>query len=422
MTSTQIILFFEILKRCIVPNFLQHTQISDTDEIFNNCGVPIWYEDASELYSELTHIENTFGSIPQYIKYHPHIIPQLIDTIKIIEVNNDALSFFNAEKKELCQGIRNYFNNETYNRFFQMIMHLYAGNLSYTYITSKFSKKGRKFITQVTVTIPEKYRHNWSRMIVTEMDVSHFIKSEVQLKRKLESYEQIIDNKNNFASIVSHELKNPFNTILGFSDLLLANFKSLSSKKIFEFIQYIHESAHQSYQLFDNLLEWTSSNIFQASRRFCVVQDIVDDVLNTVKMACVSKEILIEKSIPEEQRVFADVNMLSFVLRNVITNSIKFSYSKSSISITSYTRDAQVYIEVEDSGIGMDADTQGSLFVDDDAVQSRKGVCDESGTGIGLQLCKRFMEKQSGKIIFDTRPHKGTKVTLILPEKERIYV
>jgi len=405
-----------------VPNFPQRTQISDTDEIFNNCGVPIWYEDASELYSELTRIENTFGSISQYMKYHPHIIPQLIDTIKIIEVNNDALSFFNVEKKDLCQGIRNYFNNETYNRFFQMIMHLYAGNLSYTYITTKFSKKGKKFITQVIVTIPEKYRHNWSRMIVTEMDVSHFIKSEVQLKRKLESYEQIIDNKNNFASIVSHELKNPFNTILGFSDLLLANFTTLSSDKLFEFIQYIHESAHQSYQLFDNLLEWTSGNVFHVSSDLIALRDCIDEVLNTVKMACVSKEIVIEKRIPDEQKVYADINMLSFVLRNVITNSIKFSYSKSSILITSYTRNAQVYIEIEDSGIGMDADTQGSLFADDNAVESRKGVCNESGTGIGLQLCKRFMEKQSGKIIFDTHIHKGTKVTLILPEKERIYV
>ncbi|MFO7868593.1 MAG: HAMP domain-containing sensor histidine kinase [Bacteroidales bacterium] len=392
-----------------------HTQTIDTTEICNNCGVPIWYEDASELYAELSRIENTFGSIEKYITYHPHIIPALIDRIKVIDVNNEAMTFFEAEKRELCKGIRHFFANETYSRFFQMIMHLYAGNLSYTYITSKYSTKGQKFITQITVTIPEKYKDNWTRMIVTEVDVSHFLKREVKAKREFELQKREADNYKKFASIVSHELKNPFNTLMGFSEILLTKFNSLSQDKMLEYIQYIHESAHQSYQLFNNVLDWTKNTHDTQSPMSVSLSEIVAGVLELVQAACFTKHIHIFTDIDANLFIYVNPHTLAFVLRNVITNAIKFSYPDSEISITAEAANGYVYIQVLDFGIGMNQPSQSN------SESVHTAVNNDTGTGIGLQLSTKFIEQQGGYITFDSEQDCGTCVTIVLPEKEHTH-
>src|SRR5690606_18857886 len=138
-----------------VKNMFQ-TQTSTAVDFFENAGIAIWHEDASALYVALCNIAHEHGSIAVYLQQNPHELPRLLDLIQIIDINEAAVRLFKAANKaELRAGIRGFFMKESYFDFFKMIVHLFAGNTSYTYSSSKLTKNGHKCITQVTVTIPE---------------------------------------------------------------------------------------------------------------------------------------------------------------------------------------------------------------------------------------------------------------------------
>ena len=402
-----------------VKNMFQ-AQTSTAVDFFENSGVAIWHEDASSLYVALCDIAREHGSIAIYLQQNPHELPRLIDLIQIIDVNDAAVSLFHAaNKKELLTGIRDFFMKESYFDFFKMIVHLFAGNTSYTYSSSKLTKNGHKCITQITVTIPESSISTWDHMIVSEVDITHFIKREVRLKRSLEKVDAALDSKEKLLSIIAHDLKNPFNNILGFSELILKKYDSLQSDTIYEYLQYIHESACQSYHLLTNLLQWGTCNNLSATATIesCSIIAIVQEVVELVKTSCISKEIEVKTDILEEHIAYADYYMTSFVVRNVVTNAIKFSHARSYIFIRSYVQDNFLHIEVRDTGIGMDTHVQGSLF-STEVTKSRPGTHNELGTGIGLILCKEFIEKQAGKLLVETIEGHGTTVTIVLPMKK----
>lgn len=397
--------------------FLQQEHAIKSVDLFENCGVAMWHENASALYAALCHIQETYGSVGMYLQQNPQELPRLIDLITIVNVNSHAVSLFKAQnKEELCSGIRGFFMKESYFDFFKMLVHLFAGHSSYTYTSSKMTKYGHKTITRVTVSVPEDYKNSWEHMFVSEVDIASFVKREVSLKRKIEKAEIMLESKEKLLSIIAHDLKNPFNNILGFSELILQKFDSINPNNIQEYLQYIHESACHSYHLLSNLLQWggTKQLVSSAQIEKICVYGIIHEVIDLVKSACITKEIEVKTNISEDHYAFADYNMTSFVIRNVVTNAIKFSFAKSYIYIRTYTQNNLLHIEVRDFGIGMDTHIQGSLFCVETA-QPRAGTCNELGTGIGLILCKEFIEKQSGSLTIDAEEGAGTIVTVSLP-------
>ncbi|HON53572.1 MAG TPA: histidine kinase dimerization/phospho-acceptor domain-containing protein [Bacteroidales bacterium] len=235
------------------------SQIHSQFEIFNNLPVAVWVENASMLYRELQKISVSYnGTIQQFLERNPHELPRLIDLIQIIDVNDFAVSLYKAShKNQLIKGIRNFFIKESFHDFTKMLVSLYAGSTEYSYTSSKITVSGHKVITQVTVKIPQHALHDWSQMIVTETDISQFIKREVALKIQSDKIKQDNTNKEKILSIIAHDLKNPFNTILGFSELLLTKFNTFTQEQVSDFLKYIHESANQSYHLLSNLLNWS---------------------------------------------------------------------------------------------------------------------------------------------------------------------
>jgi len=397
---------------------------SDTD-IFNNLPVAIWIEDASMLYRELQRISQSYnGTIQQFLERNPHEIPRLIDTIRIIDINDYAVTLYKANhKQQLIKGIRNFFIKESFHDFTKMLVSLCAGNTEYTYTSSKITVTGYKIITQITVKIPEEARYNWAKMIVTETDISQFIKREVALKIQTEKAQTDNDNKDKILSIIAHDLKNPFNTILGFSELLLTKFNSFTQDQVNEFLQYIHESAHHSYHLLANLLNWSKMQQSGVNKNLQLfhLEPLVTNISQLIHTSCVSKNISIHQRIAKDIEVYADINMLAFVIRNVLTNAIKFSYKNSDIFIHASLVNKEVILEITDEGVGMDNDTQLQLF-DPEKITSRKGTANECGTGIGLMLSKEFIEKQNGSLELESEIGKGTKVTIRIPCEKKQYL
>lgn len=402
---------------------LQETELSiDT---FNNVNIALWVEDASNLYKELCKINATYnGTLTEFLERNPHEIPRLLDLIKILDVNDYAVSLYKAPNKTvLLQGIRNYFIKESFQDFVKMILSLFSGNHEYTYTSSKITINGCKIITQVTVKIPLEARNNWSQMIVSEFEISNFIKQEVSLKIQSEKAIQETKNKEKILSIIAHDLKNPFNTILGFSDLLLSKFHSTSDDQKQEFIKYIHESAHQSYQLLSNLLTWGKMEQNSTNKNFQLfaLKPLVETLHSLIQTTCINKNITIHHNIENSIEVYADLNMFSFVIRNILTNAIKFSYKNSDIYIQAYKDQKMVVIEISDQGIGMDCNTQLTLF-NQDKRESRPGTDNELGTGIGLVLCKEFIEKQYGSLDIESKEGEGTKVIVKIPCEKKQYL
>lgn len=199
--------------------------------------------------------------------------------------------------------------------------------------------------------------------------------------------------KDKFFSIVAHELKNPFNSILGFTDLLMRNLHKYDNEKIEQFVAAIHNSSVNTYRLLENLLDWSRS---QTGRiRFApenqIVEHIVIDVIQQTASVAKAKNITIDYEITDALTVFADENMLNTILRNLISNAIKFTKEGGKIIVRVSQNKQDALFSVRDTGIGMTTETLSKLFKIEEKV-STQGTNNERGTGLGLLLCKSIKQ------------------------------
>jgi signal transduction histidine kinase len=221
--------------------------------------------------------------------------------------------------------------------------------------------------------------------------------------------------KDKFFSIIAHDLKNPFNSILGFSELLVEEFKELTEEKKLEFILAIHESSRRIYVLLENLLEWASTQT--GNIRFHPEVIDLNEVLETnfalIKNKFDEKGIRFSKDLPDKTLAFADYNMISTVIRNLIGNAIKFT-EKGEIKATIKPVNSHLEVSISDSGIGISAKIRAGLF-EIDHKKSTTGTRGEKGSGLGLLICKEFVLKNGGEISVTSEEGKGTTFTFTVP-------
>jgi ligand-binding sensor domain-containing protein/signal transduction histidine kinase len=236
------------------------------------------------------------------------------------------------------------------------------------------------------------------------------------LEERQHHIEYLNASKDKFFSIIAHDLKNPFNAIIGFSEILQDEIKSGDTAKMENYTGLINSSAVQTYRLLENLLEWANSqrgkmpfNPVALNLNQLFSEEIL--VLNEIAN---SKSITLKSSIPDNLTIIADKNMIKTILRNLISNAIKFTYKNGIVITTASVSDKNVEISVCDNGIGMTKETTAMLFRLD-ANLSTSGTENEKGTGLGLLLCKEFVEKHGGKIWAESIPGNGSTFKFILP-------
>lgn len=242
--------------------------------------------------------------------------------------------------------------------------------------------------------------------------------------RKLQESEnhlkELNSTKDKFFSIIGHDLRNPLNALLGFSELLTGNSMEYSPEEIQKYTKIINEAAKNIHLLIENLLEWSRSQSgnMEFNPRKGELQVILNDILKIFEIQAEKKGISVIADIPDNQMIYADMNLLSTVLRNLINNAVKYTPKKGEVHIIASTADQGVEITVKDTGIGMDKEQLESLF---SLVHgpSRPGTSDEKGTGLGLILCKEFVDKHGGRIWAESEPEKGSKFTVFLPDPEK---
>jgi signal transduction histidine kinase len=223
-------------------------------------------------------------------------------------------------------------------------------------------------------------------------------------------------SKDKFFSIIAHDLKNPFNTIIGFSEMMKESIKLNDSATFYEYADMINTSAVQTLRLLENLLAWANSQ--QKKIAYTPVpinlSELVTDEFIMVDEMATGKNIEIKSYINDTITVLGDKNMIRTILRNLITNAVKFTHKNGKVEVNAITRNNQLEIAVSDNGIGMTQETAAKLFKID-ANLSTLGTENEKGTGLGLFLCKEFVEKHGGKIWVESQEGKGSTFKFLVP-------
>ncbi|HSO88451.1 MAG TPA: two-component regulator propeller domain-containing protein [Draconibacterium sp.] len=233
---------------------------------------------------------------------------------------------------------------------------------------------------------------------------------------KNQELSELNHTKDKLFSIIGHDLGNQFNIILGFLELLVSDFKKLDSGKVEIHLNNIYNSSKHAFNLLENLLTWArmQTNLIQYNPEVFDVQSKITESVGLFEGACAKKNIKIEVIPDEEIMVFADVNMFSTVFRNLVANAIKFTNENGNISIQTEKKGDFCEITVADNGIGISEENLRKIFRID-SKHKTVGTMGEKGTGLGLILCKEFVEKHGGKIEVKSTVGKGSEFSFTLP-------
>jgi signal transduction histidine kinase len=239
---------------------------------------------------------------------------------------------------------------------------------------------------------------------------------EETVAKKTAELNELNASKDKFFSIIAHDLKNPFNTIIGFSEMMKESVKLNDSATFYEYAVMINTSAVQTFKLLENLLEWANSQ--RGKLEFLPMpvnlKELVKDELLMAEEMAMGKSIELICDVDESLTILADKNMIRTILRNLISNAIKFTHRNGKVIISARISHKHVDVSVSDNGIGMTQATISKLFRLD-ANLSTRGTDNEKGTGLGLFLCKEFVEKHGGKIWVISEIGKGSTFNFRLP-------
>ncbi len=256
------------------------------------------------------------------------------------------------------------------------------------------------------------------RYIAILKDVTQRKKALIALKESEKNLQETNISKDKFFSIIAHDLKNPFNNIIGFSELLLEDYDSYSKSKIKKILGWIYESSNQGFSLLENLLNWSRSQTGRLTcnpETFNIVQAILKEV-ELLKKTAIKKNIELVLPINDNLYVLADENMMRTVIRNLVSNAIKFTQAggKVEVNIEKCKLKAELKISVIDNGVGISEEAMYDIFKIDKNT-STLGTDNETGTGLGLILCKEFVEKNNGTLHVKSKSGEGSVFYFLLP-------
>ena len=222
--------------------------------------------------------------------------------------------------------------------------------------------------------------------------------------------------KDKFFDIIAHDLKSPFNSILGFSDILLENHAEYDNELREKLIRQVVDSSKGAFKLVENLLEWSRAQTgkFSFNPKKLEIEPMLNETLFDIKNIAHNKNIEIITQIPRGMTVYADKEILKTVLRNIASNAVKFTPKLGSIIIKAEKNDKSTLISVQDTGVGISKEKIDKIF-DITQKTSTLGTENESGTGLGLLFCKEFIEKHGGKIQIESEIGKGSVFSFSFP-------
>jgi len=241
-------------------------------------------------------------------------------------------------------------------------------------------------------------------------------------QRLTESEKHLLDvnaTKDKFFSIISHDLRNPFASIVSFSRILQRDLNQLDEGELRELLHELDKSILKINNLLENLLQWSRSQTgrIKYMPEYLALYDLVMDNVNLFAAKAKGKGVQVSVGVSPDTVVFADLNMINTVLRNLISNALKYSVSGTTVEISATVSDGDCKVVIKDQGVGIAAEHLDGIW-DPQKVKTTYGTRDEKGSGLGLILCKEFVEKNKGRISVESTPGLGSTFSFTLPVSE----
>ncbi|MCW8915159.1 MAG: HAMP domain-containing histidine kinase [Magnetovibrio sp.] len=238
-----------------------------------------------------------------------------------------------------------------------------------------------------------------------------------------EELEQLNQEKNKFFSIIAHDLRSPFTSLMGFTNLLQSQADKMAPEQVKDYAETINNSATRVFKLLENLLDWARLQMDRVENHPQVfsLNEIGMKTVDVLGPVATDKGLTLKET-GHNQTAFADPDMIDTVIRNLVNNAIKFTPSGGTITIGYQTTPGEMArVYVRDTGVGMKTDVVNKIFKLADNVTT-KGTDGEGGTGLGLMLCKELVERNGGQIEIDSEPGKGSTFSFTLPLEEPAVV
>lgn len=273
----------------------------------------------------------------------------------------------------------------------------------------KRNEKLEKLVNERTLEIESKNKQLQRRQNQIE-------KHKNELQEQKESLQELNSMKDKLFSIIAHDLKSPFQSVLGFSDMLNDRYESLQENQKKKYVQIINTSSHNIFNLLENLLTWAmtqTDGIPFKKERFRLVP-IIEQNIDLLNENVKKKNINLSHNLKDDPVVHADLNMINTTFRNLLSNAIKFTYEGGQITICVENNHRMTKVSIKDNGVGIEEENLQSLF-NLDRNETTKGTAGESGTGLGLILCHEFIKKNGGKIWVESIPGEGSTFYFTLP-------
>ena len=252
-----------------------------------------------------------------------------------------------------------------------------------------------------------------ARQLMAQMELHKTVR---QLQQFSHTLQQLNQSKDRFFSIIAHDLRAAFHGILAFADVLDTEFEDLETDNIKQIANYLNLSTQATYKLLENLLSW--ARVENGSMPFkseaIDLERLIDSNVTALSLTAAQKDIRLTFNTPRALSFMGDVNMLQSLLHNLISNAIKFSHPQGLVQVNTTLVDGEIQIAVQDSGTGMSPEHVSTLFALEHS-RSVKGTAGEKGTGLGLLLCKQFVEQHGGRIEVTSELGQGSCFTVYLP-------
>ncbi len=290
---------------------------------------------------------------------------------------------------------------------------IYIGTFTVSYFTEKSRIKEFGLVTKL------KQEKEKTQQLLQDKQAQNKILSDqkTEIEKSRNQLEKLNANKDRFFSILAHDLRNPMAAFMSHMEFLSEDSNSYTEEEKIKLFREIYKSTKRLYGLLDNLLEWSKLQIRSISftPEKIAIKELIDTALDSIREQATFKNIKIVVKINQNMFVHCDKNMINSTLTNLIGNAIKFSYEESQLTIECSEVNQQVKISIIDEGIGLSVEDKEKLFRIEKYI-SNPGTNKELGSGLGLILCKEFVEKNGGKIWVESVPGRGSafKFTLKL--------
>jgi len=389
-----------------------------------------------ELDSQKKKLQAVFNNAP--------IGMALVKNRIIIDINDVLCELLKIKKEDaINKGTEIFYkNNEVYNNIGELLKNLVSEKKiivetkiidllknEFDVIMQVSNLDGNNFEDGVIVSVVDitdrkaienKFRSNVIELKQKSLNLENLLKDKNDLIQMLAISEsklkRVNEEKDKFFSVIAHDLRSPFQGLLGLSQILFENYNDLTTEEVVKFSGQLSDSAKTLYSLLENLLQWSRIKRGMILPAFTALPliHIVNECASLLKSNMEIKKQEIEINILESIYVNVDFVMFNSIMRNLLTNAIKFSYLGGKIKIAAKeTEENTVQISVSDSGIGINEDDLNNLFKIDKKV-SQKGTMNEPSTGLGLILCKEYIEIMGGKIWATSSKKDGTTFNIIV--------